>query len=295
MAETAQDVLDERRRRGAMLRAQFLPQDARRRGPVSEACAVGEDAFCWGTIWSRPLISLRTRAVLALAMSAGVGQLDGVRENTRIALETGWSPAELAEIMLHVQCYGGLYAARAAASAADDVIAEFAPRVSGEQRARSESGPQGQVGEHEQHYAINPLARLGLRIRRDVLGHKDVDAWMDDVADDAFMLMFADITHEYCFGTVWGRPLLDYSLRSMLSLAVSAARGQTGAIRRHTRSAIEAGLSKAEIGELFLHAYVYGGVYCALNGFTTAREIFSDLSREGITVADRPPSDAPPL
>ncbi len=127
---------------------------------------------------------------------------------------------------------------------------------------------------------MSPLARKGLEIRRQLLGPENVDAMMAETIDDDFMMMFFDATHEWCFGTIWERPGIDWRTRSMLTLAITASKGQTGAVRRHIRSALRSGLTKQDIGEIFLHVYVYAGVYNALSAFTAAKEEFEIIEQE---------------
>lgn len=289
------ETLAERRRVGRALKEQLtgLAAPDVKDGPT-RLVRDGEAQFCWGLVWNRPGISHKTRAALALGMVAGRGETDGVAECTRLALNTGWSVAEIAEILLHVQCYAGLYPSLASAAAARAVIAELAPDRLADFPDPDAPEHAGKPGAGDDR-PMNPVALRGLRVRREVLGEGDIDAWAAKTVKDDFMMMFFDATHEYCFGKIWARPGLDYRLRSMLSLSVNAALGYTGAVKRHVRSAVEAGLSKEEIGEILLQVYAYGGVYCGLGGFLTAQEIFADLAREGIAVRDKRDPNAPPL
>lgn len=127
---------------------------------------------------------------------------------------------------------------------------------------------------------VSALGRRGLEIRRKVLGPDDVDASMAAMKDDDFMMMFFDATHEWCFGTIWDRPGLDWKTRSMLTLAIAASHGQTGAVKRHVRSALRNGVTKDEIGEVFLHVYCYAGVYNSLSAFQAAKEEFAVIEQE---------------
>ncbi len=122
------------------------------------------------------------------------------------------------------------------------------------------------------------LARKGELIRRRVHGDAHVDRGYRE-ADD-FMRMFHDVTDEFCWGTVWSRPALSRKLRAMLSLAMTAAQSQTGAVKMHVKTCVRAGWTKREIGEILLHAYVYAGVYASLSGFLAAKEAFKELAAE---------------
>jgi 4-carboxymuconolactone decarboxylase len=94
------------------------------------------------------------------------------------------------------------------------------------------------------------------------------------------MMMFHNTTNEFCWGTVWSRPGLSPKLRSLLTLGIAASHAQTGAVKMHTRTALKAGWSRKEIGEVLIHVYVYAGVYPSLSGFLAAKEVFDELDRE---------------
>jgi len=268
----AQALLDKRRLQGDTLKQALV-------GPGAETgdadlCRSGESEFCWGTIWQRPALSHRTRAALALAMVAAKGSIASTRDYVHVALQTGWAPAEIEEILLHTQCYAGLSPSLDAMDAAKEVLAAKCPGYRSEMPA----------GADDEAADPDALRRMGLEIRREVLGADMVDQSERRTRDDPFISMFFDVTHEYCFAQVWGRQGLDRRMRSMLSLGIAATLGQSGAISRHVRSAVEIGLSKRQIGEIFLQSYVYGGVYSGLNGFLVAKETFTTMSEEGIDI-----------
>jgi 4-carboxymuconolactone decarboxylase len=121
------------------------------------------------------------------------------------------------------------------------------------------------------------LASKGEALRRKIYGDAHVDKAYRDA--DAFMMMFQDVTDEFCWGTIWSRPGLDHKTRAMLSLAMTAAQGQAGAVKMHAKTCLGVGWTKAEIGEVLLHAYCYAGAYASLSSFTAAKEAFDELER----------------
>lgn len=136
-------------------------------------------------------------------------------------------------------------------------------------------------------WPMTPLARRGLQIRREVIGEENIDQWMTEVADDEFMRKFFDLTHEFCFAMIWGRPGLDRKTRSMLCLAMLSAQGLPGAIKRHVRSALRAGVTKDEIAEVFLQVYCYAGVYKSPMAFQAAKEVFAEVEAEKAAAGTR--------
>jgi len=65
----------------------------------------------WGSVWSRPDISRRERSMITLALLAALGQWDEVAMHVRATRNTGASPADVREAMLHVAVYAGVPAA----------------------------------------------------------------------------------------------------------------------------------------------------------------------------------------
>lgn len=214
----------------------------------------------------------RTRAMLALAMVAGKCQTDAVKTHVRLCVNVGLSKMEIGGILLHVYCYAGVYASLSSFQGAKQVFDELElagalPAQRGAARLRP--APTRTVAARTAD---------GLRIRREVLGPKYVDAVLR--ASNGFMNMFDDLTHEFCFGNIWARPAFDRHTRSQLTLAIAAATSQFGAVNRHVRSAVRAGLSCKRIGEIFLLAYPYGGVYACYGSFSAARQTFAELAQE---------------
>jgi 4-carboxymuconolactone decarboxylase len=65
----------------------------------------------WGSVWSRPDLTLRERSLITLALLAAGGQWDEVALHTRATANTGASAADVREAMLHVAIYAGVPAA----------------------------------------------------------------------------------------------------------------------------------------------------------------------------------------
>lgn len=115
----------------------------------------------------------------------------------------------------------------------------------------------------------------GLQTRREVLGADHVDTSMR-TADD-FSLPMQEFVTQYCWGDVWNRPGLDRRTRSLLNLAMITALNRPHELKLHVRGAINNGVTKEEIREVFLQCAVYCGVPAAIDSFRSAREVFKDL------------------
>ena len=65
------------------------------------------------------------------------------------------------------------------------------------------------------------LREKGLKIRREVLGAKYVDAALNNRND--FNAPLQDLLNEFCWGGAWGRGVLTRKERSMINLAMLTA------------------------------------------------------------------------
>ena len=115
----------------------------------------------------------------------------------------------------------------------------------------------------------------GLKTRREVLGAEYVDNTLRN-ADEFSMPMQEHVT-QYCWGDIWNRPGLDRRTRSFLNLAMITALNRPHELKLHVRGAIQNGVTKEEIREVFLQAAIYCGVPAAIDSFRTAREAFQEM------------------
>lgn len=115
----------------------------------------------------------------------------------------------------------------------------------------------------------------GLETRREVLGADYVDAAIAK-ADD-FSRPMQELVTQYAWGEIWNRPGLDRRTRSLLNLAMLMALNRPHELKLHVRGAINNGVTKDEIREVFVHASVYCGAPAALDSFRNAKEVFTEL------------------
>ena len=80
--------------------------------------------FCWGTIWTRPGLSLRDRSLLNLGMISALNRPHELKLHIRGALRNGLSREEIREVLLQVAVYCGLPAGMASFQLAREVFAE---------------------------------------------------------------------------------------------------------------------------------------------------------------------------
>jgi 4-carboxymuconolactone decarboxylase len=68
----------------------------------------------WGSLWARPDLDLHTRSMLTLAILAALGRTEELALHLRASQNTGVTPQEITEILLHVAVYAGVPAANTA-------------------------------------------------------------------------------------------------------------------------------------------------------------------------------------
>ena len=118
----------------------------------------------------------------------------------------------------------------------------------------------------------------GLRTRRDVLGDAYVDKSLDSATDYSFPMQ--ELITEYCWNAIWNRPGLDRRSRSLLNLGMIAALGRKKELKLHIRGALNNGLTREELREVFMQVTVYCGVPAGLDSFNVAQEVLAEVDGE---------------
>ncbi|MBV8913196.1 MAG: 3-oxoadipate enol-lactonase [Acetobacteraceae bacterium] len=79
----------------------------------------------WGKVWARPHFDRRTRSIVTLALLAGLGREEEFKLHVRATRNTGATPEDIAELLLHVAVYAGVPAANSALRLAKQTLAEM--------------------------------------------------------------------------------------------------------------------------------------------------------------------------
>jgi 4-carboxymuconolactone decarboxylase len=124
----------------------------------------------------------------------------------------------------------------------------------------------------------NKAYEEGMAVRRQVLGADYVDRAM--ASADQFTRVLYEFVTEWCWGAIWTRPGLSRKSRSLINLAMLTALNRPHEIKLHVRGALNNGVTREEITEVFLQAGVYAGVPAAVDAFRTAKEVFDAVDKE---------------
>jgi 4-carboxymuconolactone decarboxylase len=79
----------------------------------------------WGHVWSRDEITGRERSMLTIALLAALGHDEEVAMHVRASRNTGASPEDIREALLHVAIYAGVPAANHAIKIVKRTYAEM--------------------------------------------------------------------------------------------------------------------------------------------------------------------------
>jgi 4-carboxymuconolactone decarboxylase len=111
--------------RSAVLGADYVARAAEGADEFSGPLQDLVTEYCWGAVWGREGLELKTRSMLNLSMLAVLNRPHELRTHIRGALTNGVSREEIREIFLQVAVYAGVPAAVDSFRAAREVFAEL--------------------------------------------------------------------------------------------------------------------------------------------------------------------------
>ena len=124
-------------------------------------------------------------------------------------------------------------------------------------------------------HKVSPKFDEGLAIRRAVVGDAYVDRAL--AAADELTWPLQELVTEYCWGSIWSRPELSRRERSLLNLGMLTALNRPHELRTHIVGALNNGLTRQEIVEVFLQAGIYCGIPAAVDSVRIAQAVFAEL------------------
>ncbi|MEI2417172.1 carboxymuconolactone decarboxylase family protein [Orrella sp. JC864] len=119
---------------------------------------------------------------------------------------------------------------------------------------------------------------LGEQIRTEVLGPEYVAA--SSANTDAFSEPLREFAIRNLWGDIWARPGLDRRARSIVNLAILSSDNRPGELKTHIRAALNNGMSREEIGEVFLQVALYRGIPTGSDATRIARQTFAEIDAQ---------------
>jgi alkylhydroperoxidase/carboxymuconolactone decarboxylase family protein YurZ len=87
---------------------------------------------------------------------------------------------------------------------------------------------------------------------------------------------FRRLATEHTFGDSWPRTGLDRPSRALVSVAIAATLGTHEPLRGQLRIALNNGVTKEQIVELFIHLEAYAGAARAFDSYQVALAVFAE-------------------
>ena len=116
----------------------------------------------------------------------------------------------------------------------------------------------------------------GLSKRRKVLGDEYVDKAL--ATADEFGADLQKLITEYAWGEVWNKEALSDKERSMINLGMISALNRPHELELHLKGAINNGLTKEQIKDIFLQVTVYCGAPAGIDSMRIARKVFKEMN-----------------
>jgi 4-carboxymuconolactone decarboxylase len=93
--------------------------------PIMEKFAEVTQETIFGTLWGRPGLDRKTRALICVVSDAATGRTPELKAHIRVARNQGWTEDELVEALLHLLGYVGAPLVREALITAKEAFAEL--------------------------------------------------------------------------------------------------------------------------------------------------------------------------
>jgi 4-carboxymuconolactone decarboxylase len=93
--------------------------------PIMEKFAEVTQEAIFGTLWTRPGLDLKTRALICIISDAATGREAELKLHLRFARNQGWTEDELSEALLHLTGYVGAPLVRGALLTAVEAFKEL--------------------------------------------------------------------------------------------------------------------------------------------------------------------------
>jgi 4-carboxymuconolactone decarboxylase len=259
-------TLDERFQKGIEIRKRLGGGQGRIfQGALPIAYELAPDMYristesLYGSIWNRPGLDIKYRAMATLTVAAIQIVIPQVRAQVRNALNVGVTPEEIIELLMMTAFYGGIPAAYNALAVTKEVFEERGLQVTLPETFDASITPETLykrgVAKHQE-------------LMPDVFGYHPTEPSPEENELDVLM-------QEYLWGAIWTRPGLDTKSRLVCALAVMLVVGQYDVFtRRMIEGALRYGLTKSEIMEIGMQLAFYVGVLPARAFMHIANTVF---------------------
>ena len=223
------------------------------------------DECLFGSIWTRPGLTLRQRSICTMAALVALGQLPLLRRHIERGLNMGVTPEQVVEVFIQLTFYVGVPAVESALRITKEVFEDW----------NIEFEP---VRLYDPEISAEELYQQGLRNREEHMGDT---AFLQSVVPDSQEMEVDRLITEYHWGAIHNRPGLDPKGEAICALASMTVLGRYDRqIRRRIEGALRIGMTPAEIMEIFIQVMLYGGYFTTRTAMQIARSVFTE---QGVT------------
>ncbi|WP_174363031.1 carboxymuconolactone decarboxylase family protein [uncultured Caballeronia sp.] len=216
-------------------------------------------SFVYGEIYTREGLSVEDRQIVTVAALAAMGGLESqLKFHIAGALNVGYTPSQLVELMTHLVVYAGFPAALNGVSAVREVfrnkgIVAVPTSLAEPPESRFKAGLS----------ALNEIdGAVGTRV---------IDS-LSDISPDLGRFIV-----EFAFGEIYTRPGLNLFLRELATVAALAAMGSAmPQLKVHMHGFLNVGGSREQLVETIIQVAAYAGFPRAINAALVARDVLAD-------------------
>lgn len=236
--------------------APALAEDGGRIAPdavyaVSEPLGRFTDSVLFGKVWPNGALARRDRSLITLSALIASGNTGPVDSHTRIGLDNGLTPEEIAELVAHLAFYAGWPVAIGGVYEIEKVY--------------EERGVEVEIDASAAPLELDP----GAEAAREAAVARGIGSVSPSLAEDTNEVLFADL---------WRRPGLAPRDRSLVTVAGLIAMGQADQLGFHLNRALDAGLTMDEAREIPRHLAYYIGWPRAVSAVAVMGEVFQTRS-----------------
>lgn len=218
----------------------------------------------WGGIWRQPGLDLKLRSIATITAQCVNGKDFGLHHQVRVGLTLGLTPQKIKAMFVELEFYAGVPASVFALARCQEVINE-----------REEWKALDKPLDDAWLSSLDDKMKRGRELRRKAWGEK-ADKELASSITHEMVPESALIVDSYLYGEIWARSPLDAKERMVMVLSVLMCQSHMRQLRRHIGYALDAGLDKREICEVFAQAGWYRGWPHVEDALVEAKEVFAE-------------------
>lgn len=210
----------------------------------------------YGGIWDRPQLAVADRLICTLAALGLLQRLAQLERMVGTALDHDLPPRSILEVFMQAGLYGGFDTTESAAACAHKVF-----------KARGCTVPE----DPPRTDANEVLDARGRELMATLHGERGREGYA--APGNAITGELYQAAIRYGYGELWFRPGLSQRQRMLCALASFTVLGLERQLGKFAASALNVGLTRAEIIEAVIQTGPYGGFPRALNGLAIVSEV----------------------